>query len=155
MRNLYGELENARWQRERVRENSARPARSEVRQFTTGVGELVTDEVRFDVPFTDTPMVAYGCSLWTPPDRTYWTLPLTSGGVYRWSKQDGLYVGAWLWFRVRCDLQLDDDGAPVDEAHTDVNPATPVVEHHLAFTAVGLKPLPDRILLGLESNVEL
>jgi hypothetical protein len=139
--NAFQQLQQARQELDRHRENAARMASFFVTYQTTGTGELVPpNPVPFEQPMFTEPAVTHGFALTRLPDRRHYRLPMASGGVLRWQRNDrGYYIGAWLYFRIECDF-ID------EEKVSDQTPvALPVLTHHFVFTGPSYKAMSPEV----------
>lgn len=155
---IYNELELTRQSADQYRENSARNAVAHARYFTSGFGQLVGTEIRFENPFTHMPMVQYGYELQVSPDPAIWQPPRCSGGVARWvMDNNGIdYVGFFPLISVHV---LPNQIGPVVTSemireHEELqfgNPPRVGVVHHFSFRGNAYKRLPsaiDNVLLS-------
>lgn len=137
---MSDELDRARAELARHRENSARLALAFARFETTGQGTLQFEErVDFGLTFIEEPFITYGCQidmddladqLDLDEDETP-TLPQATGYVTEWDTDDrGFYTGAWVAATVY---------DPTGKIPTSVDIA---IDHHFSFQAVGMKDIP-------------
>lgn len=137
METIYGQLQRAQQEKERHQQNGARFASQYVTYETTGFGDLIPAEVvPFPIPFLSEPAVLHGAALIRPPSRTFFYLPQVTGMVYRWERnRRGFYTGAFLCFRVDCELRPGVDPFEVPAA------ANPIIYHHFTFTGPSYKKM--------------
>lgn len=182
---LFNQLA-AQQDRARQLENTARLAYQTSVHQTNGAGWTAPKSpLTFDSKFTTQPAVYHGSVLTRAPDYKHYKFPQCSGGVTRWVIQNGLYVGAYLWFSVTCDpirpprtdgsnqaaLQAAQAGfdsasnsyhqyaALIAEAQEAIyllaHPANVVVSHNLLFMATGIKGMPSNVEEELHADATL
>lgn len=141
MMNLHLTQQLAQQRREAHRENAARLASIVVSFETTGSGDLIPPQpVVFKVPFFEEPTVAYGSVLRRRPDAQFYRLPVSSGGVLRWQKNErGFVLGAFLYFGIQVGY------APGFIPSEDTPLARPVMLHHLTFTGPAYKRMSPEV----------
>ena len=160
--NIFGELQRAWQEKERHKENSAREVNFHSTYETTGSGELIpTSVVPFQVPFFQEPHVTHGCAIQRLPDRNFYRLPTVTGGVLRWERNArGFYVGAFVFFRIHCDLQpsvqeeVDDIFEPSQQRAfiQSIPMAMPRIIHHFHFVGPGYKQMGRRVYEGVQDE---
>lgn len=134
------EMEQARAELARHRENSARLALAFAKFESTGQGTVEFEErVDFGLTFIEKPYITYACEIdldelanqvGSTEDETP-VLPLVSGYVTEWDIDDrGFYTGAWM-----AAVVFDPSGV----LPTDVQI---VIDHHFTFTAIAIKDVP-------------
>jgi hypothetical protein len=143
MPELYEDLERARGEQERHKENAARLAQAYAEFDTTGQGSIEFEErVNFGLTFIEKPIVVYGSELDLEAlddllendseVNDVPALPLCSGYVTEWDRDDrGFYKGCWIAARI---FFPSSPAVPTDTAV--------VITHHFTFAAVAMKDVP-------------
>lgn len=117
-------------------ENAARFATASVAQITTGTGVIRGGSaVSFPITFTEEPAFTYGSGIAKGAGVNN---PQGSAVVRAWSRDSrGFYLGAYMTF------QVDGDGSP----------GSLQMVHHLNFSGIAFKDLPNEMLSALETFI--